>query len=498
MFELLKRCLSGILYILLLCTAAYTETYGIPEATSTHQPETKLQQYIISINEYIEAKNFPAAIELFRKCELLDPDNESLHQSFAAVLNGYAVQLASAGDYDRALPVIEEAYAISPIPKIQNNYRAILLGKAQELYQSQEWLQAINIHKFIMSQPDIFGSVDVWKYLKDIADLYVLWGMEYLSKNDLRTAEEKFQLALLKMPRHPKALFYLGNIAFSQHQLPKAKIYWDALAETGESDALFQQLYERLNKEYAIYDSLTAKNSNVFAIHHDSTIPEKRLREITSYLQKAYNTIGSKFSYYPESTVIVILTEPDSFYISTDVPHFAGGLYDGKIHIPVDSKNLLPGGAESLEHVIYHEYTHLVVHRISEHNVPLWLNEGIAEYFSRKEPKNDYLKKSLLQNAYFPLPRLSNAIRNPSNIDKILLAYEEAHSVVTFIIDKYGFDKLQRILILFGEQMPEDEVFQSVLNMSFAEFEDAWKDYVVDSLLSISERKLLRYQSNSK
>ncbi|RJP60414.1 MAG: hypothetical protein C4541_04110 [Candidatus Auribacter fodinae] len=499
MLYFMKRCLSGILYaIMMISMTAHAETYRMPDENAEQGTVATINDYLRSIQSYIDSNNYPAAIELFRKCEMLDPDNDALHQSFASVLNAYAVQLASQGKYDTALSVIEEAYTITPVSPITDNYRAILRGKAQQLYQSKEWLQAINIHKFIMSRPDIFGTVDVWAYLNDIADLYVLWGIEYLSINDISSAEEKFQFALMKIPHHTKALFYLGNIAFNKHQLPKAKIYWDELAKTGESDELFQQLYDRLNREYAIYDSLDAKNSDIFAIHHDNTIPEKRLREITSYLKKAYDTIGAKFSYYPESTVVIILTEPDSFFISTDVPHFAGGLYDGKIHIPVDNKNLLPGGAESLEHVIFHEYTHLVVHRISEHNVPLWLNEGIAEYFSREKPEYAYLKKALLKNSYFPFHALNNAIRNPSNIEKILLAYEESCFIVAFIIDKYGLDKLHRILALFGEQLSNDEVFKSVLSMSFAEFEDAWKDYAVKTLLTSSEQKLLRYQSSSR
>src|SRR5262249_15587431 len=45
-------------------------------------------------------------------------------------------------------------------------------------------------------------------------------------------------------------------------------------------------------------------------------------------------------------------------------------------------------GGESQLQVIFHEYAHLIISNVS-HNVPVWLNEGLAEYYSTYEMARD-------------------------------------------------------------------------------------------------------------
>ena len=98
-------------------------------------------------------------------------------------------------------------------------------------------------------------------------------------------------------------------------------------------------------------------------------------------LERAYNRVGTDLSYYPSVRVPVILYTKKDYRSLTASPEWSGGLYDGKIRLPI-------GGAAHmtpmLRGVLFHEYTHVVVRELTKGNCPSWLNEGLAEYSGRR------------------------------------------------------------------------------------------------------------------
>jgi len=143
---------------------------------------------------------------------------------------------------------------------------------------------------------------------------------------------------------------------------------------------------------------------------------------------------------------------------------------------------------QRLDRSVYvpHELTHLIVQRFVG-DVPLWLNEGIAEYEGRQQ-RFVYMRthasgkivvmvpSSVPHDEFIPLPELTGAVDYPGDEDKIKTFYNESELLVHYLITKCGgtesflkFVELQGHGLSFataldqvcGEKFPNVELFES-------------------------------------
>lgn len=118
-----------------------------------------------------------------------------------------------------------------------------------------------------------------------------------------------------------------------------------------------------------------------------------------------------------------------------------------------------------------HEIAHLVVFRFFGNGVPLWLNEGYAEYssergyasFNRARGYNaSPTARKLTPEQFIPLAQLSSANTYPSEVEKVVAFYSESERLVRFLsgVDKGGF------LTLF-ESLSRGSRLESALSKGF-------------------------------
>ncbi len=85
-------------------------------------------------------------------------------------------------------------------------------------------------------------------------------------------------------------------------------------------------------------------------------------------------------------------------------------------------------------HVQAHEMTHLVFNRFFTGHLPLWLNEGVAEYFGLKKTLDTATFRRTLSRAKpFGLERLFKTNEYPKTEDEVHSFYAEATIVVDFL-----------------------------------------------------------------
>lgn len=145
-----------------------------------------------------------------------------------------------------------------------------------------------------------------------------------------------------------------------------------------------------------------------------------------------------------------------------------------------------------LESILVHEYLHHVNHKLvglkHESNLPLWLNEGIAEFYTYElglgQPRPDAFRKRMLSSAdyaklaalsgtLFPLSSLENGNdwRNRSDPDEISLQYDQSYMIVRFMTETFGvsspFDVLKEIAN--GADLPE--ALQTAMKLTYEDFE---------------------------
>ena len=97
-----------------------------------------------------------------------------------------------------------------------------------------------------------------------------------------------------------------------------------------------------------------------------------------------------------------------------------------------------------------HEVTHLVVHRFFGNGVPIWLNEGYAEYASSRNYAAFYRargyrsrphSRNLPAGQYMPLVQLTSLLAYPEDTLQVTTFYAESEKLVRYLssVDKRGF-----------------------------------------------------------
>jgi len=118
-----------------------------------------------------------------------------------------------------------------------------------------------------------------------------------------------------------------------------------------------------------------------------------------------------------------------------------------------------------------HEVAHLVVDRFFGSNVPLWLNEGYAEYVSRRcyaafqRARNFNARptsRSLREGMFLPLGELTSAVTYPAEVEKVAAFYAESEKLARFLsgVDKAGFGT-------FFEALAKGARIESALSRGF-------------------------------
>lgn len=110
-----------------------------------------------------------------------------------------------------------------------------------------------------------------------------------------------------------------------------------------------------------------------------------------------------------------------------------------------------------------HEFTHKVTMALAQDNYqPDWLSEGIAMYLAQEKDRSEPYYEELLKNG---IPQIYTLIKNYK--DRYIYGY----SMVEYIIEEYGREKLVELLMESGD-------IQKVLNISEDEFRDCWIEFL--------------------
>ncbi|MDO8737317.1 MAG: hypothetical protein Q7K29_09600 [Thermoleophilia bacterium] len=142
--------------------------------------------------------------------------------------------------------------------------------------------------------------------------------------------------------------------------------------------------------------------------------------------------------------------------------------------------------------MIAHELTHIALFPLTGDRTPPFLIEGLADHVAGIE--DVVLLKNRLQSGSDFSPTLSD-LYQPGGFSALLttdaatLAYEESDMAVALLEERYGNEKVLALLREFRRRESDnvnqavlvDEIFRSVLGVSWNEFENDWRRYVLEN-----------------
>ncbi len=124
-----------------------------------------------------------------------------------------------------------------------------------------------------------------------------------------------------------------------------------------------------------------------------------------------------------------------------------------------------------------HELSHVVVGMATDNpysDLPRWLDEGLAMYAEGELPagNREALDHAVAADALLSVRSLSSYSGQANEVD---LFYGEAYSIVSFMLDTYGRDKMQAFLAVFGKGARQEDALQQVYGLTLAGLDDAWR-----------------------
>ena len=220
------------------------------------------------------------------------------------------------------------------------------------------------------------------------------------------------------------------------------------------------------------WGDMTVKEGSHFTIRYQGGENAVAGHVIAILLEEAYLSVGGDFDFFLDEQLEAFLFSRERFRDITRSPAWAGAIFDGTIKIPVGG---ITEKTDLLEKVLFHEYTHAVVFRLSHGRAPVWLNEGIAQYEEGKRQKEsrEILKSIFAEKRKISLKALEGSFMGMDQ-RSAAIAYLVSLSATEYLVREYGVGAVKNILTALGTGSSLDDAFQSAIYTSYHDFEEEW------------------------
>lgn len=217
------------------------------------------------------------------------------------------------------------------------------------------------------------------------------------------------------------------------------------LLDAGREDLAAQ--LERWRKLATTEEGFWTDETAHFRLSYDgarSELLERGYGILTQALEQAYGEFAVIFQHDPAPVgapkIKVVLYAREEFSDLTGIGHWAGGVYDGVVRVPVVD---FERERETLVRVLRHELVHAFLRGAGASRVPAWLNEGLAQWHEKESPLARQAavtraRARLSGGELFPLGELKQSFTTWTDTEDISRGYAESLALVAYIETWYG------------------------------------------------------------
>ena len=294
--------------------------------------------------------------------------------------------------------------------------------------------------------------------------------MAYYQDRKLEQALEQAKEAVRQNPGHVDAHFLLGELYYLRQDLAKAEESWERALKLAPQRKDVQERLERVRQELKIEKDLTRSDTHPFVVRFAQGQSPVDLGELRQILRDTHRLVGQQMGHFPDHNITVILYPEKEFQQVKGVSHQVGGLYDGKIRLPLRSGNL---ASTELKRVLRHEYTHSMVHDLSLGKCPLWLNEGIATLQESRIRTPDLSEARAAFRAE-KLPVWSALWDQPYENTNLALHYQTSYLIARYLVERWNWREMVGVLGLLGQGYPIADALRAQYKEDPAVIEKKW------------------------
>ena len=279
------------------------------------------------------------------------------HPQDAAWPQAEAACWARANDHDSALSALERCLAIAPLsPEARTLRRSSRLQLGFLLASSgQPW------------RGRQLGEAVLQDFPSD-SDAQLLLGYSHALDGSSREAESILTELVQNHPGSIQGMVLLVECALRRGDTRASESRLaELLARAPQSlEAKSLQIQVQALKERRPGTS----NGHLRAICSEEC-PQGIEAQILSAGEDAWNILRPALGYDPSDPVVIQVGGGNR------APHWAAATFDGQVHIPVETAE----DPVQRSPILRHELTHAFLNQGAAGRIPLWLNEGLAQYF---------------------------------------------------------------------------------------------------------------------
>ncbi|MBI4711962.1 MAG: tetratricopeptide repeat protein [Planctomycetes bacterium] len=462
--------------------------------------------------------------EYLPRAAVLDPKNPEIYLFWG---NCYLQK----GDMPEAAGCFNDALKLKP------DYAPAYLGLAQSIFQQDPLKASAALQKALEIDPDLPDAHAMMAMIHLMEENHqqalesisrsldknpdsvfyraVQAGVYYLSGEP-----DRFKQAcddIIKVNRRP-AVFYLtlGNICLRRLLYPEAQDFfkkaiefddkcWDAYVALGinslrlgvgyEADGkkLLDESFRRDPFNITVYntlkvlDAIEAEFATITTTHFHIKIPKADRILLEPYLEEllegCYDKFSKLYQFTPEPGLVVeVFNNHNDFSVKTlGLPGFSalGACFVRTFLVLSPTVQEQLGNRFHWGAITTHEFMHIITLQMSKFRVPRWFTEGCSVYAEKLmapswgRESDLEIVKALQEKKIQPL-----AVFSRTKAVDILHTYLFSALIVEYIHQRYGMDKISRMLVLWSQGRKTEDVFKECLDKGVTEFDKEFFAYL--------------------
>ena len=259
-------------------------------------------------------------------------------------------------------------------------------------------------------------------------------------------------------------------------RIPAIALLWLAAFSVTPLAAQFGQnivQYDRYDWQY-----IQTPQFDIYFYGDDRSLAEF----VSSAVTESYRQISDRLNWQLQKRVSIMIYQSHADFQQTNVTFSymsegIGGvteLFKNRVVVPFE------GSYADFRHVLHHELVHAILNDMVyggniqsivsgrvRYAIPLWMNEGLAEYLAMGwESNSDMYMRDLALNGDIP----------PVNQLSGLYAYRGGQSVWRFITDKYGEESIAEIFTQIKSKANVDQGLKEAIGTDIELLSEQWKE----------------------
>jgi tetratricopeptide (TPR) repeat protein len=301
--------------------------------------------------------------------------------------------------------------------------------------------------------------------------LRVLRAGLWRERGEIFRAESELGRVLLEEPSSASAFEELSRCKYDDDDLGGAM---DALEAAEKLDPVratkLKSYREKLRREFEAEKEFDRVERGSFAVKFDGKDFRSAADAVLEMLDAAERRARDWFSHTPQRRTTVVLYTRKDFSAVTGAHAWTGGLFDGKIRLPV--RNFEATRAQVAK-TLTHEYMHLVVRDLTRH-CPTWLNEGLAQLAEGADAAE--ARRALRGRTLKRFSELPASWFGVSDAAEVSSWYAMGLAFAQWLIDVRGPLAVKDLLTKLDGRASFAAAFEDVFGRPFLEAEDAWRE----------------------